>query len=131
MIMRINIDWKEIISFTYHFTTINNVTTNNQFCLKGIWRWRKFDNILTMTQIIISINITIFYFHNYQRHVHHITTNNSSINVFLIFFICSIIKIHYNPVIVTTKNLRVFATIYYTISRLVNGLFDILILRNI
>ena len=99
-----------------------------QVWLKGIWWWRKFDNILTMTRRIIGINSTIFPFHNSQRHVHQITIKNISINLFVIFFICSIIKtIYYNPVILTTNNLTVLEIMYSTISRLIDCLFGFLI----
>ena len=70
-----------------------------------------------MTCRIISINITKITFQNYQINVHHIVIKYSLINVFVLFFICSIIEnIYYKPVIVTTKNLRVIAIIYSTIS---------------
>ena len=90
--MIIHIDWKEISSFTYHIARGNNLIINNPVWLKVIWKWRKYYSILTMTWRIISINSTIFPLRNNQRYVHHITINNSSINVFVIFFICSIIK---------------------------------------
>ena len=74
-----------------HLSWRNNFTINTQVLLKGICRWRKFDNIVTTTWIIISISSTIIPLHNFQRHVNHITINNSFINVLVILFICSIL----------------------------------------
>ena len=119
--MIIDADWKEIVSFTYHFTRRDNFPINSQVLLKGTCKWRKFYNILTMPCRIIIINPL----QNDQRHVHHITIKYSLINVFVLLFICSIIKNHYNSVIATTNNLRVFAILYYTISRLINFFFDL------
>ena len=62
--MRVDIYWKWISSFTYHFTRINNLTINTKVWLKDICRWRKVDNIVTMTWRIISINSNIFPFHS-------------------------------------------------------------------
>ena len=76
----------KIGSFTYHFTGRNILTINTQVLLKGIRKW------VTMTCRIISTNITIIPFHNDQTHVHHITINKCFINVFVIFFIYSIVK---------------------------------------
>ena len=120
--LRIDIDYKEISSFAYRLTGINDLTIKTQVCLKGIWRCRKFDNKVTMTFIIISINSNIILFQNYQRYVHHITIKNIPIIVFVISFICSIKK-RYNPVIVTANDLRVLEIIYSTISRLIKWFF--------
>ena len=130
--MIIDIYRKEIISFTCHLTRRNNLTVNHRVWLKGIWRQRNFDHIVTMTQIIISINSTTFTFHNDQILIHHINIKNNFIYVSIILFLCFIINIiHYNPVIATTNNLRLIEIIYSTISRLINYLFEFWILGNI
>ena len=88
--MIIVIDRKK--SVTYHFTRRNDLTINTQVLLKCILTWRKSNNIVTMTSGIVRINSPIMTFHNNQRHVHHTTSKNSSINVFVILFVCSIIQ---------------------------------------
>ena len=92
IITRIHIDWKKVSTLTYHFTRKYNFNINSQLWFKVILRWGKSDNIVTMICRTTIINSTIITFDNYQRHVHHITIKNSSINLFLLFFICPIIK---------------------------------------
>ena len=55
----------EIIFEGTYFIRRNNLPINNQVYLKVIWRWRKLDNIVTMTWRIMSINSIIFSFKNY------------------------------------------------------------------
>ena len=76
----------------YHFTRRNDLTITTQVSLKCIITWIKSNNIVTMTSGIVRINSPIMTFHNNQRHVHHTTSKNSSINVFVILFVCSIIQ---------------------------------------
>ena len=83
---------EKIISLTYHFTRRNDLTINAQVWLKCIQIWRKSDNIVTVTCIIVRINSTIMTLQNNQIHVHHVTIKNSLINLFEIFFVCSIIQ---------------------------------------
>ena len=123
--MIIDINWKEISSFTYYFTRRNNLTINTQVGLKDIWRWRNFYNVVTIACIIISIDSTM-------SSLHKIFIGYSFINVFVLLFICYIVnKIHYNSVIVVTKNLRVIEILYSTISSLINCFFDFWILEKI
>ena len=72
IMMRIDIDWNIISSFTYHFARRNDLTIYIQVWFKVMWQLRKFDKIVTMTCRIISINSTIpfvlilnIYFWNY------------------------------------------------------------------
>ena len=92
VVMIIDIYWKQKKSFTYHFIVRNKLAIGTRVCLKGIFRWRKFDNIVTMTCRIISISRNIITFHDYQIHVHHITIKYSLINFFVILLIFSIIE---------------------------------------
>ena len=63
-----------------------------------------------MTCRIIRTNRIIINFHKDQINVHHIILKNSSIIVIVLLFNCSVVgNFHYNPVIVTTNNLRVIA----------------------
>ena len=64
--------WKMISSFTYHFIRRNKFTLYIQVYFRGIWIRRKYDNIVTMSCRIMSINITIISFINDQRHFHNI-----------------------------------------------------------
>ena len=72
---------------------------------EGSTEMKKYDNIVIMTWIIVSINSTIIPFSNDQRHDYNILIKYSSINAFILHIVYSVInKIHYNPVIVRTKN---------------------------
>ena len=56
-IIIIDIGWKMISFLKYHFTRRNELTIYIQVCLKGIWRWRKYDNIVTLKFRIISKDV--------------------------------------------------------------------------
>ena len=124
LIMRINIDFK-ISSFTYQFTRRNDLTVYTQVGLKGIWKRRKPEDIVTMTCRIIRINITIINLHNNQRRVHHISIKDGLIDVLVLFFVYYIINMmHYNPVILRTNDYKLLEIIYSTISCLIKYIFN-------
>ena len=92
--------------------------------LEGYMDMKKNYNIVTMTFIIIIMNSTIIPFHNDQIHVHRISIKYSSINLLVLFFVCSILKNNkYNTVIVRTKNMRVLAMLYSPVFWMIKCLF--------
>ena len=103
---------------------MNYLSIYSKLFLKGKCIYWKSYNIVTMTRIIISINNTIILSRIYQWNVSKMSINYSSINVFIFYFICSIInKIHYNPVFLWYQNLVALAIKKSGISCLITFIF--------
>ena len=110
MILGIPVYRMRINLFKTYFTKLNYVSIYNQLLLKGISKWWKSDNVVTVAWIIVSISstkISLIYYD--QLHFSNIT-----FNCFLLIFIlntrCYIInKLHNNPIIGKYSNYRVLA----------------------
>ena len=101
------------------------MSINIKVLSKGIQSLGKIYNVLNMSWCVFIINITRIPFIDDQCHVSDIEINYVSIDMLIIYIICSIInEIHNNTVVVRSQNLRVLLIDNSGIAWLITCIFN-------